>query len=70
MENKKVYPQKDYYKTFTLKNKDKINQKIICETCLGSYTYFNKAHHIKSKKHLIHNENKNLKQQITAINTN
>ncbi len=28
------------------------NIKIQCETCLGEYTYYNKTHHHKSKKHL------------------
>ena len=38
-------------KKFIEKNKETINNKIICQICGGSYSYFNKAHHLKTKKH-------------------
>ena len=34
------------------KNKDKIKEKIICDICCGTYTYFNKSKHFKSSKHI------------------
>jgi hypothetical protein len=49
---KKKYDQSKYNKNFMEKNKDKINQKIICDTCCGSYSYYNKSKHMKSLKHL------------------
>ncbi len=39
-------------KKFSENHKEKIKEKQICEICYGSYTYFNKSHHNKSKKHL------------------
>ena len=42
---------KNYYQRFIEKNHDKINNRIICPICCGSYTYFNKYTHLKSKKH-------------------
>ena len=38
---------KKYYQTF----KDKHVEKIECETCGGTYNYFSKYLHFKSKKH-------------------
>jgi hypothetical protein len=54
IEIKKIYEdeKKDYHKKFMEKNKDKINEKKICEICNGHYTYFNKSHHFKSNRHL------------------
>jgi len=49
---KKKYDQSQYNKNFLEKNKDKINQKIICDICCGSYSYYNKSKHIKSAKHI------------------
>lgn len=49
IENNKV---KENNKKFSDKHKEKIKEKHICEICNGSYTYFNKYHHNKSKKHL------------------
>jgi hypothetical protein len=45
---------KVHYEKFKNKNKDKINEKIECPICLGSYTYFNKSSHNKLKKHVKH----------------
>lgn len=52
VKDKKVYPYNDYNKKFMEKNKEKIMEKQKCEICCGSYTYFNKSKHLKSKKHL------------------
>lgn len=40
----------DYYKNFKDKHKDDINKKICCEICGGSYSYYNKSGHLKTKK--------------------
>lgn len=42
-----VNPKK-YYETF----KEKHVEKVECETCGGTYNYFSKYIHFKSKKHL------------------
>ena len=47
-----IQPPINYVRRFIDKNKDKIKEKTICYICLGSYTYFNKSKHCKSKKHL------------------
>lgn len=41
--------QKEFMKEFIERQKDK---KYTCELCKGSYTYFNKSTHIKTKRHL------------------
>jgi hypothetical protein len=46
------YPRKQYYETFMSKNDEKIHKKEFCDICFGSYTYFGKSRHNKSKKHL------------------
>jgi len=51
MENSKKYDTKKYYQNFKEKNENKICEKLTCEVCGGKYSYFNKAHHNKSKKH-------------------
>lgn len=43
---------KNYYENFKNKNVDKIKEKSVCEICGGSYTYFNKSSHMKTKRHL------------------
>lgn len=43
---------KNYYENFKNKNVDKIKEKSVCKICSGSYTYFNKSSHTKTKKHL------------------
>ena len=42
----------NYYETFKYKNKDKIHEKIKCEICGGTFTYFNKYKHNKTQKHI------------------
>jgi hypothetical protein len=44
--------REEYYHNFKEKNKDKIREKHICEVCYGSYTYFHKSTHNKTKIHL------------------
>jgi hypothetical protein len=58
---KKKYDQSQYNKNFLEKNKDKINKKIICDICCGSYSYYNKSKHLKSVKHinLLNKQNQN-----------
>ena len=51
--DKKKYDSKQYYNKFKETHKEKLNEKIICELCGGKYSYFNKSHHNKSKKHYI-----------------
>jgi hypothetical protein len=43
---------KEYFNKFIISNGDKIKEKITCDICKGQYTYFNKSHHVKSKKHM------------------
>ena len=40
----------EYYQNFKNKHKEDINKKCICHICGGSYTYFNKSGHLKTKK--------------------
>jgi transcription initiation factor IIE alpha subunit len=48
----KKYPYKtDYYRKF--KESHNVNQKQTCEICGGSFTYYMKSTHNKSKKHQI-----------------
>jgi hypothetical protein len=64
--------RKEYMKIFKKKNDDKIREKQKCAICGGTYTYFNKAKHIKTEKHLYieremkekekYNDLKNLKE--------
>jgi len=49
--DKKKYDTKKYYKQFRETNKDKVNEKVKCDICGGSYTYFNKSKHIQTQRH-------------------
>ena len=40
----------EYYQNFKNKHKDDINKKCVCEICGGSFTYYNKSSHLKTKK--------------------
>ena len=42
---------KQYYENFKTKNTEKIREKILCEVCGGSYTYFTKSIHFQTAKH-------------------
>ena len=64
--NTEIKAQQKYYKNFTEKNKDKIIEKHTCEACGGSYTYFNKTKHNKSKKHQMGFENQRLKTLLNV----
>ena len=50
--DEKINIIKSKYKKFIEENKDKIKEKIECVICKGSYTYFNKSKHNKTKRHL------------------
>lgn len=56
----KKYDTKQYNKNFFSKNEEKIKEKVKCNICCGSYTYFNKSKHIRSKKHIEISEKINL----------
>lgn len=43
--------QKEYRNVFNEKNKERIEQQQKCELCGGTYTYFNKSKHNKTKLH-------------------
>ena len=49
---KKKYDNKKYYQNFKEKHKDELKETIKCEICGGSYKYFNKPIHNKTKKHI------------------
>jgi protein-arginine kinase activator protein McsA len=51
-----VEQRKKYYLKFKEVNKDKIKEKIICPKCNGTYDYFNKSKHEKTKKHILFDE--------------
>ena len=51
-ENPKQHkPSKYYLDKFQEVHADKLKEKNRCELCGGSYTYFNKSHHMKSRRH-------------------
>lgn len=52
IDNKKKYNSKQYYQNFKEKHKDTLKETIKCDLCGGSYKYFNKPIHLKTKKHL------------------
>lgn len=51
-EPSKIYDHHKYYETFKNKHADDLKIKFKCEICNGSYSYYNKSSHKKSKKHL------------------
>ena len=44
--------KEEYYRNFMEKNKEKLHTSITCDICYGSYTYYNKSTHLKSKRHM------------------
>ena len=42
-----------YFKEYAEKNREKLNEKFICDICGGKYKYVNKANHNQTKKHQI-----------------
>lgn len=54
-----------YIKKFMTTND--INKPNICDICFGSYSYFNKSHHIKSVKHQKALEMKSKNDKITEL---
>ena len=51
-EEKRKYNSKKYNDKFRQKHAIKLSQKIECDICHNSYTYYSKSKHMKSKKHL------------------
>ncbi len=45
-----INKNKIHFDNFRIKNREKIMQKIDCEICGGSFSYFNKSTHKKSTK--------------------
>lgn len=43
--------RKKYNSNFATNNKDKIKTHNTCNICYGTYTYYNKSTHNKSKRH-------------------
>lgn len=41
-----------YLKKFIETKGEKIKEKIKCEECEGTYSYFNKSHHSKTSRHI------------------
>ena len=55
-----------YMKEYYEKNKNKLEEEIICEECGHKYKRCKKSAHIKTRKHLLkilENENKNIKNE-------
>jgi hypothetical protein len=55
--------QSSYYKEYCIKNKEKLDEMILCPDCGEEYKKRRKSLHIKTKKHmlkLLENENKDL----------
>lgn len=67
MENQEnITKNKEYYQTYI--NKHRNDPKIDCDVCYGSYSIFNKYHHITTKKHKKALEiQKNNPQRILSI---
>lgn len=47
-----TYDGKAYYNTWYAKNKDKVNEKIVCDVCNSKYSQANYSNHAKTKKHM------------------
>jgi hypothetical protein len=46
------YDQKRYNKSFAEKHPDRIHAKNVCEVCCGTFTYYNKSKHLKTRRHI------------------
>ena len=44
--------QRFYFNQFRERNKERLKEQIECPICFGTYTYFNKTKHHKSKRHM------------------
>jgi hypothetical protein len=67
-DNKYKYrDRKDYNKQYFLVNKQKLLEQIICPDCEGTYQKYNKASHIKTKKHKAGLEMQKLKKDINVL---
>jgi hypothetical protein len=74
-ENIKKQNRQQYYKDYAEKNKDKLKEDFICEICGGKYKHMSRAHHIKTKKHIIglelqklKKDNETMKNLVSDIN--
>lgn len=45
-------PEIPYIKKWYNKNKDNLKEKQKCDICGGTYTRYNKSHHLKTQKHV------------------
>ena len=50
IENQTIHKNKIHVDNFRIKHREKIMQKIDCEICGGSFSYFNKSSHLKTIK--------------------
>jgi hypothetical protein len=64
--NSKTY-HREYYQQRKDVWKDKYGKKVDCEQCGASVSTYNYKVHIKSKKHLIHEQNKTLQKKVDVI---
>jgi hypothetical protein len=46
-----IKKKRQYYLNFINKNKDRLEEKQICNICYGRYKYLNKSHHIRTNLH-------------------
>jgi hypothetical protein len=62
----------DCKKSWYMKNIDKMRTSVACNICGGKFTYYNKSHHIKSKKHInaTKYKNDNIKKILHNIKAN
>jgi hypothetical protein len=63
--NELLDKQKLYFNRFLEKNKDRLREQIECPICYGTFTYFNKNKHNKSKRHLRMAEKQKEKELIS-----
>lgn len=56
-----------YNDNFRHKHEYKIKEKIKCEVCGGTYTYFNKSKHNNTTKHINSSINKNITHNINNV---
>ena len=64
-----ITPEKkrEYYLNFKKSHADQIKEKVICTKCSGSYDYYNKSKHEKTRKHLMHDELQLLKNNYLIL---
>lgn len=62
----------EYNKKYYQKNKEKLQEKVVCQICGKTYAKWNTTHHFKSKQHIyIEQMKKNLVENMnTNVNAN